>query len=161
MLWLSNTILTCSKQNQGNAVTCREVLKLYQFIWQTLPLASRSNSLQWCHNGRDGVSNHQPHECLLNRLSRRRSKKTLKLRITGLCAVNLPVTGKFPALRDSNAENVSIWSRHHVYPHFLYIFSCYTQYISNVKWTINFQSVTMFVATHPFQRRCIILSLLL
>ena len=31
--------------------------------------------LQWRHNGRDGVSNHQPHDCLLNRLFRRRSKK--------------------------------------------------------------------------------------
>ena len=26
--------------------------------------------LQWRHNGRDGVSNHQPHDCLLNRLFR-------------------------------------------------------------------------------------------
>ena len=26
------------------------------------------NALQWRHNGRDGVSNHQPHDCLLNRL---------------------------------------------------------------------------------------------
>ena len=26
-------------------------------------------SLQWRHNGCDGVSNHQPHHCLLNRLS--------------------------------------------------------------------------------------------
>ena len=33
-------------------------------------------SLQWCHNERDGVSNHQPHDCLLSRLFRRRSKKT-------------------------------------------------------------------------------------
>ena len=38
------------------------------------------------HNGRDGVSNHQPHDCLLNRLFRRRSKKTLTLCVTGLCA---------------------------------------------------------------------------
>ena len=32
-------------------------------------------SLRWRHNGRDGDSNHQPHDCLLNRLFRRRSKK--------------------------------------------------------------------------------------
>ena len=50
-----------------------------------------------CHNGRDGVSNHQPHHCLLNRLFRRRSKKTPKLRVTDLCAGNSPVTGEFPA----------------------------------------------------------------
>ena len=41
-------------------------------------------SLQWRHNGHD-VSNHQPHHCLLNRLLGRRSKKTSKLRVTGLC----------------------------------------------------------------------------
>ena len=33
-------------------------------------------SLQWCDNERDGVSNHRRLECLLNRLFRRRSKKT-------------------------------------------------------------------------------------
>ena len=40
-------------------------------------------SLQWYHNGRDRVSNHQPYDCLLNRLLRRRSKKTAKPCVTG------------------------------------------------------------------------------
>ena len=40
--------------------------------------------------------------------SRCRSKKTSKLRVTGLCAGNSPVAGEFPAQRSSNAENVSI-----------------------------------------------------
>ena len=71
------------------------------------------HTLRWRHNGRDGVSNHQPHHCLLNRLCRRRSKKTPKLRVTGLCVGNSSVTGEFPAQRASNAENVSIWWRHH------------------------------------------------
>ena len=44
----------------------------------------------WCHNDHDGVSNHQPHGCLLNRLFRRRSKKTSKLRVNGLSAGNSP-----------------------------------------------------------------------
>ena len=44
--------------------------------------------------------------------SRRRPKKTSKLRVTGLCARNSPGTSKFPAQRVSNAENVSIWWRH-------------------------------------------------
>ena len=70
-------------------------------------------TLQWHHNGRYGVSNHQPHDCLLNRLFRRRSKKIPKLRATGLCAENSPVTGEFPAQMASNAENVTIWWRHH------------------------------------------------
>ena len=72
------------------------------------------HSLQWRYNGRDGVSNHQLHDCLLNRLFGRRSKKTPKLRVTGLCERNSPVTGEFPSQRASNAENVSIWWRHHV-----------------------------------------------
>ena len=45
-------------------------------------------------------------------LFRRESKKTSKLRVTGLCAGNSPVTGEFPAQMASNAENVSIWWRH-------------------------------------------------
>ena len=70
--------------------------------------------LQWHHNEHDGVSNHQPHDYLLIRVLRRRSKKTPKLRVTGLCEGNSPVTGEFPAQMASNAENVSIWWRHHV-----------------------------------------------
>ena len=69
-------------------------------------------SLQWHHDGHDSVSNHQPHDCLLKRLFRRRSKKTSELRVTGLCAGNSPGTGEFPAQMASYAENVSIWWRH-------------------------------------------------
>ena len=70
-------------------------------------------TLHWRHNGRDGVSNHEPHDYLLNGLFRRRSKKTSKLRVTGLCAGSSPGTGEFPAQRANNAENFSIWWRHH------------------------------------------------
>ena len=42
-----------------------------------------------------------------------RSNKTSKLRVTGLCEVNSPVTGEFTTQRASNAANVSIWWRHH------------------------------------------------
>ena len=72
-----------------------------------------TEALRWRHNGPDSVSNHQPHDCLLNRLFRHRSKKTSKLRVTGLCAGNSPGTGEFPAQMASYAENVSIWWRHH------------------------------------------------
>ena len=65
-------------------------------------------SLHWRHNGRDSVSNHQPHDCLLNRLFRRRSKKTSKLRVTGLCERNSPLTGDIPAQKASNAETFSL-----------------------------------------------------
>ena len=70
------------------------------------------HSLRWRHNERDSVSNHQPHGCLLNGLLRRRSKKTSKLRVTGLCVGNSsgpvnsphkgPVTRKmFPLMTSS------------------------------------------------------------
>ena len=70
-------------------------------------------TLRWRHNGRDSVSNQQPHDCLLNRLFRRISKKTSMLRVTGLCVGNSPGTGEFLAQMASNAENISIWWRHH------------------------------------------------
>ena len=62
------------------------------------------HSSRWRPNGHNGVSNHQPHDCLLNRLFRCRSKKTSKLRVTGLCVGNSPVTGEFPAQMARNAE---------------------------------------------------------
>ena len=74
---------------------------------------------QWRHNELDGVSIHQPHDCLLNRSFRRRSYKTSKLRVTALFEGNSPETGEFPAQRASNAENVSIWWRHHRNEHTL------------------------------------------
>ena len=74
---------------------------------------SRCLALEWRHNERESVSNHLRLHCLLNHLFRRRSKKTSMLRVTDLCERKTPVTGEFPALRPSNAENVSIWWRHH------------------------------------------------
>ena len=82
------------------------VLEGHSWPWLTYPS-------RWRHNERDGVSNHQPYDSLLNRLFWRRSKKTSKLRVTGICEGNSPVTGEFPAQRASNAEDVSIWWRHH------------------------------------------------
>ena len=56
-------------------------------------------TLHWRHNGRDGVSNDQPHDCLLKRLFRRRSKENSKLRVTAAR------TGEVPAQMASNVEN--------------------------------------------------------
>ena len=89
---------------------------MYEYIWvqhsdvNFVGIQKKSLiALQWRHNGRDGVSNYQPHHCLLNRLLRRKSKKTSKLRVIGLCAGNSPVTGQMA----SNAENASVRWRHH------------------------------------------------
>ena len=83
------------------------VASLSTDIIQQMPLQSR-------HNECDGVSNHRRFHRLLNCWFRCRQKKS-KLRVTGLCAGNSPVTGEFPIQKASNAENVSIWWRYHVY----------------------------------------------
>ena len=85
--------------------------------WRQLILAQGHENmckpLQWCHNERDRVSDHQPQDCSFHRLFRRRSKKTSKL------CVPVSLWGEFtrrrwiPTQRVSNAENVSIWWRHH------------------------------------------------
>ena len=80
---------------------------------------AKGEILQWRHNERDCVSNHLPHDCSLNRLFRHRSQKTSKLRATGLCEGNSLVNGEFPAQMARNAENVSIWWRHHLLIDFL------------------------------------------
>ena len=86
---------------------CRIPISTFKLAWNWLV------TLQWRRNERDGNSNHQPHDCLLNPLFSHRSKKTSKLCVTGLCAWYSPVTGEFHAQRASNAENVSIRWCHH------------------------------------------------
>ena len=75
------------------------------------------DQLEWRHNERHIVSNHIHLDCLPNVffvfIFRRKSKNTSKLRVTGLCEGNPLVSGGFPLQRGSNAEQVSIWWRHH------------------------------------------------
>ena len=48
-------------------------------------------------------------QLFMNCLFRRRTKKTSKLHLNGICEGNSLVTGEFPIQRASNSENVSIW----------------------------------------------------
>ena len=112
---------------QDCSVSIADALKILQSC--TKPSIC-SITLRWRHNERDSVSNHQPHDCLLNRLFRRRSKKTSKLRVTGLCVGNSPGTGEFPAQMASYAENVSIWWRHHEWDYYSGTLSNVLQYKS-------------------------------
>ena len=126
MLWLKVQVTVTKavwvKTDPGHSVSCtlgKKVMTVVKslsakiflshadyHLWDICP-SPLPSSLLWRHSGRDGVSNHQLHDCLLNCLFRLRSKKTSKLRVTGLCA------GEFPAQMASNAENVFIWWRHH------------------------------------------------
>ena len=78
-------------------------------LWRLL----LDHPLQWYHSEHDGISNHRHLDGVLDCLFRRRSKKTSKLCVTGLCEGNSAVTGEFPSQRASDAENVSIWWHHH------------------------------------------------
>ena len=81
-------------------------------------------------------------------------KESTKLRVTGLWAANSPVTskfpaqkasGEFPAPRASNAENISIWWRHHVSTNYVQG-SPFTGFV--VVWLISsiaFRSLTYFL----------------
>ena len=66
------------------------VLDPSSFLLFINDVSNFTTALQWRHNGHDSVANHQPDDCLLNCLFRRRSKKTSKLRVTGLCVGNSP-----------------------------------------------------------------------
>ena len=92
-------------------------------------------TLQWRHNELDSVSKHQLLDCLLNRLFRRRSEKTSKLRVTGLCAGNSPGTGEFPAQMASNAKKVSNWWRHHDIIQDCFINKWTTFRLPNYRWS--------------------------
>ena len=87
-----------SKLTLANEVTELEALDLVVHIWSGKNACCRNiwdefdyeesasfYIITWRHNDHDGASNHQPHGCLLNRLFGRKSKKTSKLRVTGLC----------------------------------------------------------------------------
>ena len=81
-IWIDN----CSLQTE-KYLAFRRMCKTVPAL-QHIPSYVRITTLHWRHNEPDGVWNHQPRDCLLNCLFRCRSKKTSKLRVTGLCAEN-------------------------------------------------------------------------
>ena len=74
--------------------------------------SNRTKSLQWGHNGCYGFSNHQPLDFYSTVYSGEDQRKS-NLRVNGLWEGKSSVIGEFPEQRPSNAENVSIWWRHH------------------------------------------------
>ena len=93
---MRNVLYPCGKAWRNHVGYYQRVLKLKPLYALAIPFVTLwwcsflNVPLQWRHNGHDSVSNHQPHDCLLNRVFRRRSKETSKLRVTGLCAGNSP-----------------------------------------------------------------------
>ena len=106
------TLYMCVCPFWSHYTTCNSALALMRVCatcWSHYTLITS----QWRHNEHDGVSNHQLHDCLLRHLFTRRSKKTSKVRVTGLCEGNSPVTVNSPHKGPVATENVSIWWHHH------------------------------------------------
>ena len=96
----------------------RKDISCHQHYWLAyhclVPGVCYVSALQWRHNGRDGVSNHQRLHCLLNCWFSRRLKKTKKHQTPRHWPLRgAQMAGEFPAQNASYAEIVSTWCRHH------------------------------------------------
>ena len=106
--------LTLQKYFSRNTITSRLLnrrLEVHIYVTRPQSIKWYRVPLQWRNDEREDVSNHRRLDCLLNRYS----GNTSKLRVTGLCEGNSPVTGEIPSQRGSNAENVSTWWRHQTF----------------------------------------------
>ena len=89
--------------------------------------------LPWHHNERDGVWNHQPHDVYSGVYSGTDQRNIKASR-------HWPLWGEFtcdrgsPRTRASNAENVSIWWRHHAIKYHMAFFLFCCSYITILKW---------------------------
>ena len=126
--WCNNQLYTLNHPNFRFCFRVCIVRYLHNFVLQYCVVCSKAClvALLICtflrvkntHNEHDGASNHKPHDCLLNRLFRCRSKKTSKLRVTGLCAGKSPETGEFPPHKGPVTQKMLPY---HVYRGALYI----------------------------------------
>ena len=110
-----NNLSQCSKWQKFS-----QKMKTFPFSVRRVHCHTQASTLRWRHNDHAGVSNHQPHGCLLNRLFRRKSKKTSKLRVTGLCVGNSPGTRTNGQLRGKCFHLMTSSCRWLGYANFLY-----------------------------------------
>ena len=84
-------------------------------VCQVLPIHLSFVPLQWRHNERDGVSNHQHLDCLLSRLLRCTSKKTPKLRVTAIVRVSHRWSVNSPRKGSVTRKMFPHWWRHRIH----------------------------------------------
>ena len=114
-------VLHCTLKNRNRSLELMQ--RLDHRRWKCNPSGNGSPirsiiniqyiALHWRHNDHDCVSNHQPYDCLLNRLFRRKSKKTSKLRVAGLCVGNSPGPVNSPHKGPVTRKMFPFWWRHH------------------------------------------------
>ena len=70
VMWTYYEQIIWPQPQRSQTVRISETYCEYNSMQKTslLVVAMISSSLQWRHSGRDGVSNHQAHDCLLNRI---------------------------------------------------------------------------------------------
>ena len=128
-LWVPIFIYAATKRFcvwsiERNAMCSNGEARLHGARMALFPVRTESwDTLLWRHNGRDCVPNHQPHDCLLNRLFRQ-IKENLQAPRHWSFVWNLPVTDEFSAKWPVTRQNVSIWWRHndvlHLFLRFVY-----------------------------------------
>ena len=111
-----------------------------------MPWGNIVNTLQWRHDAM--ASQITSPTIVSSAVHSGADDETSKLRGTGLCAGNSPVTGEFPTQRASNAEYVSIWWRHH--EHSKHAMQCGTSVILESISGICYESLAtrLFVQQH-------------
>ena len=113
-------IKTAQEVIRSGVIITRSSIRQY-YIKHTLNSRVFSRTLQWRNNGRDCASIHRRLDCLLNRLSRRRAKKSSKLRVTGSCEANFPQKGPVPRNFFPFHDVVMKIGRVIITPHTLYV----------------------------------------
>ena len=113
----------------------------------------------------DDLWNYQPCDCLLNSSFKAQIKENIKAPRHCLYAGNSPMTGEFPAQRDSDTENASIRWRHHVkYVHdyslkvkpkelifFFWLAICFVTRCHVISISLN--AISKVLSLHPLQWR--------
>ena len=94
---ITNTCSRCSHRQKTFVRKVKDIfIKIVTDVLAGSDAVTYSIALERRYNERDGVSIHRRLDCLLKRLFKRRSKKTSKLRVTGLCEGNSPVSVNSP-----------------------------------------------------------------
>ena len=116
------------------------------------------DTLLWRHNRRDGISNQQPHDCLLKCLFRPRSKKTPNSSASLACVRGIHRWSvNSPCKRSVTRQNVSIWWRHHEKWNqcnmVRKLATLITASISTEKWLISIKISWKFVSEGPINKK--------
>ena len=73
-----NFVRKSPRELRSRLLTRVHLMLFFSPVWDLIKFSPSLSTLQWRHNERHGVSNHQPHDCLLNRLFKVQIKENIK-----------------------------------------------------------------------------------